>query len=635
MKSYNYKINNQSLHEIIDFNLFKNEKNLLIQVFCGKNEITYKSTINVLLKELPTAICIGASTNGEISNDKISVGHIVISISVFKNTKILSAYSQKKSCFEKGSDLAKQLVSKNTKVIILFADIQCTNSEVLLKGIQSINKNIVISGGIVSNNQKGESCFLSSQNKILNEGVVGISLNSDILSVQNDFRFNWSSIGIEHTITKSHRNIVSEINGMNTLEFYKKYLGDDIRDELAKKVSSFPLLINDNNITTARTVIEVLEDGSFKFTGNLKENKKVIFGFGNAEMLLKDPIIPLDRDYSKVESFFIYSSNARRKYIPDLIHIENSAYSNIANTSGAFLSGEFFYQNNQAQLFNNSFTSIALSEIVNERIETTSNISSKNQTIKNKAQNSMQTLTHLIEQSAKDYHMQSINLENEKINSQLLVASQKIFLRHAIHETNTPISVIMSNIELFEMEHGSNQYLSNIEVALKNIFNIYDDLSYLIKKDQIDYPKREIDFVDYIRARTEFFTLSAIQVGSRFVFHSTFKELFINFNETKLQRIIDNNLTNAIKYTAENSNIYITLKKEDGFCALIISSCSEYIQFPEKIFKEYYREETTKEGFGLGLSLVKKICTEEDIDISIESNEYFTSFKYLFKMERK
>jgi len=632
MKTTNYKTTgNEPLENIINLEEYKKKDNILIQIFCGKNKEKLKYIINFLNKELPHAICIGSSTDGEIDNSEVTIESIVISISIFEDTTLKTHYTTKKSCFNKGVDLANKLVTPKTKLLILFLNSLGSNGEEFIKGIESVS-NVMICGGLAGDNAEFSKTFISSQNKIITNGAVGVALDSDILEVKNDYRFNWSTIGIEHRITKADKNRVYEINNIKTIDFYKKYLGTDLEEKLVESAIAFPLLVKRNNLTTARPVVGTFEDGSFLYTGNFKEGDRVKFGFGNTEMILKEPIIKNPKEFENTESFFIYSCMARRRYIPDLIHIENTAYSNIATTSGFFTYAEFFHKNGKNELFNHACTVISLSEDPKLKKQT-NKLPYKREEISDSYSKTIQTLTHLIEQSSKDYDEQSMNLEIEKINSQMLLTSQKIFLRHAVHETNTPISVIMSNIELYEMEYGKNQYLSTIEVALKNIFNIYDDLSYLVKKDQVIYPKKNIDLVDFIRSRIDFFNQSANQIGSEFVFNSDTPTLNINFNETKLQRIIDNNLTNAIKYTEEHSNIYISLGKELDNYVLIISSCSQYIQYPEKIFKEYYREESTKQGFGLGLSLVKRICDEENIGIAIESNEFFTSFRYIFKME--
>lgn len=635
MKTFNYKLRDESVEDIINFDLFRNEENILIQIFCGQENLHLQKIVDSLSILLPKAFCIGTTTDGEIYESEVSTNNTIISISIFKETFIKASYSNDEDSYKRGIALASDLITDNTKLLILFADAMNTNGESFLKGIESVNRNVLISGAMAGDNANFKNTYVSSGNKVFSNAAVGISLNSDILSVQNDSRFNWSSIGIEHTITKVIDNRVYEINNLKTIDFYKKYLGEEIHNSMIENVITFPLLIKRNNIYIARATVKVYEDGSFQFTGNLKEGEKVKFGFGNAEMILKKPIIPPEKDYSDIETFFIYSCMARRRYLGDLIHSENKAYANISNTSGFFAYGEFYHHKNSNELYNQCFTVVGLSETKKKKTSNQYIEPEINNKVSSTHSKTMQTLTHLIEQSSIDYDEQSKNLEAEKINSQILLTSQKIFLRHAVHETNTPISVIMSNIELYEMEYGKNKYLSTIEVALKNIFNIYDDLSYLVKKDQVNYPKRDIDFVDYIRSRIDFFSLAAQQFGSNIIFNSNFKTLIFNFNETKLQRIIDNNLTNAIKYTNENSNIYIALKKEKDNHIISISSCSEYIQYPEKVFKEYYREESTKEGFGLGLSLVKRICDEENIGIRIESNEFYTSFNYIFNLEAK
>jgi len=225
-------------------------------------------------------------------------------------------------------------------------------------------------------------------------------------------------------------------------------------------------------------------------------------------------------------------------------------------------------------------------------------------------------------------------LKKEKLYSQELLKSHRLFLRNSVHEINTPISIIMANIELFELKYGENAILSNIEAATKNIYGIYDDLSYITKKDNIDYKKDEIILLDFIQNRINFFNILAKQ--SKLTFHfsiNTDSMTKVHINETKLQRIIDNNITNAIKYTKELGAIVISLYENTSHLIFEISSNSTIIKKPEDVFNAYKRENTVKDGFGLGLNLVKTICDEENIQIKLSSNEDITKFKYYFIKE--
>jgi len=223
-------------------------------------------------------------------------------------------------------------------------------------------------------------------------------------------------------------------------------------------------------------------------------------------------------------------------------------------------------------------------------------------------------------------------LKKEKEYSHNLVKYQKLFLRHAIHETNTPLAVIMANIELYELEHGKNETLSNIEVATKNIYGIYDDMSYLTKKDKVSYPKQIIDLLLFVQSRLDFFDIVARQ--SNLIFNFSAQGVLsgmIYINETKLQRIVDNTLTNALKYTHEFQTINVVLSEDNQTLTLSISSCSSMIHDTKKVFDSYYREDYYNKGLGLGLNLVKKICDDEKISIALHSDEECTSFNYIFK----
>ncbi len=248
---------------------------------------------------------------------------------------------------------------------------------------------------------------------------------------------------------------------------------------------------------------------------------------------------------------------------------------------------------------------------------------------------SLQTLNAGLEErvkfKTKALQQKNDALEEEQQFSQGLLESHKQFIRYAIHETHTPLSVIMANIELFSMNEGRNRYLAKIEAAVKNIFSIYDDLSYLVKKDQIEYPKKAIELGEYVTKRLEFFDEVAHFSNLKFNFFEPEFPAWVQFNETKLQRVIDNNLTNAIKYTKNGEEIRVGVGCDTQGCIFWVESRSQKIHDPQKIFEAYYRERKKTDGFGLGLSLVKSICDEDGVEITIASDSELTRFEYYFK----
>ena len=242
------------------------------------------------------------------------------------------------------------------------------------------------------------------------------------------------------------------------------------------------------------------------------------------------------------------------------------------------------------------------------------------------------SLEDRVEKKTKSLKLINENLEKEKIFSQELLDSQKEFLRYTVHETNTPLSVILTSIELYSMKNKKDRQLSKIEAAVKNIFNIYDDLSYLVKKDQVQYPKIVVNFEKYLGSRIDFFEEVAELSRVKFNYSPSILNAHIYFNETKLQRIIDNTITNAIKYTLVGEKVEVTLEKNGSSLEFSMGSKSKSIENPEKLFESFYREAegSDRDGFGLGLRLVRTICEEENVIITVKSSENYTVFKYKF-----
>lgn len=201
----------------------------------------------------------------------------------------------------------------------------------------------------------------------------------------------------------------------------------------------------------------------------------------------------------------------------------------------------------------------------------------------------------------------------QRINKQL-----DNFIKDSMHEINTPLSIINVNIDLYNRKNEQNKYMQRMKAAAKVLSNIYNDMDYLIKHERLEHEKKEIQFSEFLKERIEYF--NEVARMKNIMINASIQECgIIYMNDKELQRLIDNNISNAIKYSYENSNIDITLYKENEKCHLSFKDYGVGIEKVEKIFSRYYRENSSKGGFGIGLNIVKSIIEKENIKLHIES----------------
>ncbi|MCT7909215.1 HAMP domain-containing histidine kinase [Arcobacter lacus] len=204
------------------------------------------------------------------------------------------------------------------------------------------------------------------------------------------------------------------------------------------------------------------------------------------------------------------------------------------------------------------------------------------------------------------------------------------FLKDAMHELKTPIGVARINTDMLQMRLKNDKNILRIKSALKNMTVIYEDLEYYMQQNAVKDEKRAINLSIFLEKRVEFFNDLAISKNISFTKFIE-KNIKINFNEIELYRIIDNNLSNAIKYSKENSNITVILETVDEDLKLTFKDEGVGIKDTSSIFKRYYRGDKITGGFGIGLSIVKNICDKNDIKIEVISKvEEGTTFVYSF-----
>jgi signal transduction histidine kinase len=136
----------------------------------------------------------------------------------------------------------------------------------------------------------------------------------------------------------------------------------------------------------------------------------------------------------------------------------------------------------------------------------------------------------------------------------------------------------------------------------------------------------------FLEDRIDFF--SEIALGNRHNIISEIQDdIWLYFSEEELQRIIDNNLSNAIKYANKGTEVKVSLMQEKEKIVLKFLSISPKIEDIKGIFDAFKREDNVKGGFGLGLEIVYTICTKEHVEIDVESDDNITAFIYRFERE--
>lgn len=245
----------------------------------------------------------------------------------------------------------------------------------------------------------------------------------------------------------------------------------------------------------------------------------------------------------------------------------------------------------------------------------------------------------IIEDKTKEYtHKKELESLHKKLqdqieNNQLLLDENKQFIADMVHQIRTPLTVIMTNTSLIEMksELEVSSYVTQINSAINMLSNSYEDLSYIISNDTIEYKPVDINLTDFIHERIDFFEVIA-DANDKSISTDIANDIKVTMNDTELERLIDNNLSNTIKHSSDKSEIKIVLEKNNSEIVLQFISLGNNIADATKIFDKNYTESYgAKRSLGLGLNMVKTICERNYIKYSVHSEKNTNTFTYIFK----
>ena len=193
------------------------------------------------------------------------------------------------------------------------------------------------------------------------------------------------------------------------------------------------------------------------------------------------------------------------------------------------------------------------------------------------------------------------------------------FIKDTTHELNTPVNAILSNIEMMDLQSLDESMLKKIKritIASKTISNLYDDLTYLVLSHKILSQDETIDLKVLLEERLEYFSLlfesKKIQLS-----HTLEEGIYLTIDRKKITKLIDNILSNAIKYNKIGGFIEVTLSQQ----GIAIKDSGRGIEKSQinQVFERYSRFDRSVGGFGIGLSIVASIAKEYALHVKLDS----------------
>ena len=193
------------------------------------------------------------------------------------------------------------------------------------------------------------------------------------------------------------------------------------------------------------------------------------------------------------------------------------------------------------------------------------------------------------------------------------------FIKDTTHELNTPVTAIITNIEMINkdlLDEKLAKKINRIEIGAKTISNIYEDLTFVTLKNQILSNNEELNLSNILKQRVDFFKSIADMKKVEFKLYIK-DDITIVCDVKKISKLIDNLLSNAIKYNKISGQIKVILTKN----SLIIEDTGKGISKENlnRLFDRYSRFDKSVGGFGIGLNIVSLIAKEYNFKIEVES----------------
>ena len=265
----------------------------LVLVFGSSDIGKISEPLEYIKNSFKNSVIIGASSAGEILMDELEEDSLVVAVLKFVNTTVRLSTEYIESAedsFLVGQNISSSLSDNDLKAIFVLSDGLNVNGSRLTSGINStLDPDTIVTGGLGGDCDRFESTWVVIDGEAKSNYVTAVGLYGENIHIGHGFKGGWDKFGIQRVVTRSHNNILYELDNQPALDIYKKYLGDKAR-ELPASGLLFPLELQEDinsDKKTVRTILAIDEkERSITFAGDIPEGSSVSLMKANHDRLI-------------------------------------------------------------------------------------------------------------------------------------------------------------------------------------------------------------------------------------------------------------------------------------------------------------------------------------------------------------
>ncbi len=252
--------------------------------------------------------------------------------------------------------------------------------------------------------------------------------------------------------------------------------------------------------------------------------------------------------------------------------------------------------------------------------------------------------------SFRQYEMKRVILRNElqlkDFESKKLQEVDQLkshFFANISHEFRTPLTLILGLLQKFEGKTSDKSDIEDYGVMKRNAVRLLQLINQLLELSKIESGKAKLsasenDIISFAKRIFASFASYAEQKNIKLLFNNknlneeSSEKINLYFDKDKMEKIISNLISNAVKYTPHGNEIEVKTIAQNNFAIIKVINTGVTISQTDinHLFDRYYKVHTAEsglfEGTGLGLALVKELVELHRGKISVTSEYDVTEF---------